>query len=60
MEPYTEKNSILKAGSWFVRNILTRLFHMEGNVKRLEPGSIPTVWRKTEPAELSADQPLRA
>ena len=21
---------------------------MEGNAKRLEPGSIPTVWRKTE------------
>ena len=40
--------------------VFKRLFHMEGNVKRLEPGSIPTVWRKTEPAELSADQPLRA
>ena len=32
-----------------------RLFHMEGNVRRLEPGSIPTVWRKSEK---SVDQPL--
>jgi len=30
---------------------------MEGNAKRLEPGSIPTVWQKSE---LSAGQPLRA
>ena len=28
---------------------------MEGNVRRLEPGSIPTVWRKSEK---SFDQPL--
>ena len=29
---------------------------MEGNVRRLEPGSIPTVWRKS--SEKSVDQPL--
>ena len=28
---------------------------MEGNVRRLQPGSIPTVWRKSEK---SVDQPL--
>ena len=28
---------------------------MEGNVRRLEPGSIPSVWRKSE---ISIDQSL--
>ena len=39
----------------FNEDCFKRLFHMEGNVRRLEPGSIPTVWRKSEK---SVDPPL--
>jgi len=54
---FNPKGRLLVCSEHFNEDCSKRLFHMEGKVKRLEPGSIPTVWQKTE---LCADQPLRA
>jgi len=53
---FNPKGQFMVCLEHFNKDCFKRLFHMEGNAKRLEPGSIPTVCRKTE---LSADQ-LRA
>ena len=46
---YTEKNfnpegQFMVCSEHFNEDCFKRLFHMEGNVRRLESGSIPTVW----------------
>ena len=57
---YTEKNfnpkgRFMVCSEHFTEDCFRRMFHMEGNVRRLQPGSIPTIWRKSEK---SVDQPL--
>ena len=55
---YTGKNPkgrFMVCSEHFNEDCFKRLFHMEGNIRRLEPGSIPTVWRKSEK---SVDQTL--
>ena len=49
------KGRFMVSSEHFTEDCFRRLFHMEGNVRRLQPGSIPTIWRKSEK---SVDQPL--
>ena len=52
---FNPKGRFMVCSEHFNKDCFKRLFHMEGNVRRLEPGSIPTVWRKSEK---SVDQTL--
>lgn len=52
---FNPKGRFMVCSEHFTEDCFRRLFHMEGNVRRLQPGSIPTVWRKLEK---SVDQPL--
>jgi len=55
---FNPKGRFMVCSEHFNKDCFKRLFHMEGNVRRLEPGSIPTVptvWRKSE---ISVNQPL--
>ena len=44
---FNPKGQVMVCSEHFNEDCFKRLFHMKGNV-RLEPGSIPTVWQKTE------------
>ena len=45
---FNPKGRFMVCSEHFNKDCFKRLFHMEGNAKRLEPRCIPTVWRKSE------------
>ena len=48
LKNFNPKGRFMVCSEHFTEDSCKRLFHMEGNVRRLQPRSIPTIWRKSE------------